>query len=390
MILRINFIKNNRLFLVVSFLVFIILSSFLQEKDKIKYTQSKTITGDYSDMQIHILAFKDTSAQDSLYLLKTAENIPVHYFRNIHTGVCFDNKCRELDIRIYWNISGRYLGFEMPEGEYLSKTEHEPFIEDEYVRLNELLADSTLPLGGISFNKLIEAKDSETGLVDGVSGATSKEVSAMVVEGAAYTTYKLWNIVYSPTQDLVSRLTEMQLTQDLIDLILKSPDISDRVWALNRLDQSIPLTSNLTSSLLDIISGEDYFMAYSAIDAIDPVHLDSDAFQSGLFSKYVEVNHSVKKMIVEKLMEAPYLSSEIVTLSRSLLEQMNGQQLGDFLKLYSIHSVNDLETCKTIAKILQNENRYISQKAYKFLLEVNTNDSIIIEKLNAFDKQYAD
>ena len=112
--------------------------------------------------------------------------------------------------------------------------------------------------------------------IDGVSGATSKEVSAMVVEGAAYTTYKLWNIVYGSTQDIVVHLTEKQLKPDLLDLILKSPDISDRIWALNRLDQSIPLTSNLTSSLLDIISGEDYFMAYSAINAIKPVHLESD------------------------------------------------------------------------------------------------------------------
>jgi hypothetical protein len=85
-------------------------------------------------------------------------------------------------------------------------------------------------------------------LVYGVSGATSKEVSDMVVEGAAYTTYKLWNIVYGPTQELVSRLTEIELTPDLIDLILKSPDRSDRVWALNRIDTSIELNSKLTAS----------------------------------------------------------------------------------------------------------------------------------------------
>lgn len=93
---------------------------------------------------------------------------------------------------------------------------------------------------------------------------------------------------------MVVHLTEMQLTRDLIDLILKSSDISDRVWALNRIDQSIELNPKLTPSLLDIISGEEYFLDYSAIDAIRLVHLDSDSFQLGLFAKYDEVNHDIK------------------------------------------------------------------------------------------------
>ena len=380
-------IKTRGYLAAVGLLGLIMFCSFLQEKERIKYTQLRTIPVDHRARQIHSFAVKDTSGTDSLFLVKTVQNIPFFYFRKIHTGVCFDNKCRELDIIVYWNITGRYLGFEMPEGEFLSKTEHEPFIEAEYIRLNELLADSTLPLGGISFDRLIKASETETGSVDGVSGATSKEVSEMVVEGAAYTTYKLWNIVYGPTQDLVSHLTGKQLTPDLINIILKSPDITDRVWALNRIDHSVGMNSNLTASLLDIISGEDHFLAYSTINAIDPVHMDSENFQSGLFSKYGEVNHSLKKMILEKFMKAPYLSEDIVTSSRELLEQLNGQQLGDFLEVYSIHSVCDLETCRTIVNILGNENRYISQKAYKFLKEIETSDSVINSKLNAYERK---
>jgi hypothetical protein len=95
-------------------------------------------------------------------------------------------------------------------------------------------------------------------------------------------------------------------------------------------------------------------------------------------------------MILEKFMTAPYLREDIVTSSRGLLEQLNGQQLGDFLLLYSIHSIHDLETCRAIATILGNENRYISQKAYKFLKGIETSDSIIIDKLNAYEKQIPD
>ncbi len=365
----------------------IILSSFLQEKEKLRYTQRATITDDHDGIPTDTLVFPDSLSSDSLFLLRTGENIPLHYFRRIHTGVCFDNKCRELDIVVYWNITGRYLGFELPEGEFLSKSEHKPFSAEEYERLNELLADSSLPLGGISFNTLIEASKSESGLVDGVSGATSAEVEKIVVKGAAYTTYTLWNMVYGPTRDLVIRHTESQLSPDLIVLILNSPDKSDRVWALNRIDQSIELNSELTSALLNIITGKEFFLTYSAINAIESVHLESDSFQSEFFSKYGEVNHSIKKMIIEKLMEAPYLSLDVVQSSGSLLEQLNGQQLGDFLRLYTRHSVDDLETFRTVARILQNENRYISQKAYEFLMGVNTIDPIIIESLDAYSRK---
>jgi len=380
-------IKTHRFIVFGSIIGVIILSSFLQEKEKLKYSQRATITGDFGGFPTDTLVIPGRLSSDSLFLLRTSEYIPIHYFRKIHAGVCFDNKCRELHIIVYWNITGRYLGFELPEGEFLSKSEHESFSAEEYERLNELLADPSLPHGGISFNTLIDASKSESGQVDGVSGATSAEVEKIVVKGAAYTTYTLWNIVYGPTQNLVAQHTERQLTPDLINLILRSTDKSDRVWALNRIDQSTELNPELSSTLLNIISGEEFFLTYSAINALGSVHLDSDSFQSDFFSKYGEVNYSVKKMIVEKFMEAPYLSPDVLQASRPLLEQMNGQQLGDFLRLYTKHSVDDLETFRTVAKILQNENRFISQKAYEFLMGVKTNDPIIIESLNAYGRK---
>lgn len=379
--------KNTKyLFIVAGLTGVLLLGSFIQETEEFRYSQKATINVDFWGIPLDTLAFPDALSSDSLYLVRTTANLPLYYFRNIHTGVCFDNKCRELDIILYWNITGRYLGFELPTGEFLSKAEHKPFSAKEYERLNELLADPSLPFGGISFNTLIDASKSESGLVDGISGATSSEVEKIVVKGAAYTTYTLWNLVYGPTQHLVTRQTENQLTSGLVDLILKSPDLSDRVWALNRIDQSIILNPELSSTLLNIISGEEFFLAYSAINAIEPVHLDSDSFQTGLFSEYEEVNHSVKRMIVEKFMEAPYLSPDVVSSSRSLLEQLNGQQLGDFLRLYTKHSIDDQETCQVIAEILQNENSFISKKAYEFLLGVNTRDQEITEKLNTYTK----
>ncbi|MFY0652459.1 MAG: hypothetical protein JXQ96_10520 [Cyclobacteriaceae bacterium] len=362
-----NLSHVNRFILFGGFLIIAFSSSFHHSKDELKYMQSPTIDVEYKQRQTLVVEYKDSLSADPFYFVKTKDGLPLHYFKDIVTEVCFDSECRLLEVRVYWNITGRYLGFELPKGEFLSKHDHEPFVAEEYERLNDLLADPDLPLGNISFEKLIELPESEEESVDGVSGATSVEVSKMVVKGAAYTTYTLWNIVHGPTQDLVESITEQQLSPKSIELIVKSPDITDRAWALNRIDQNIELNPALTSSLINIISGDDFFLSYTAINAIKPAHLNSEAFQIALFSCYKEAGHSIKKMIVEKLMEAPELSFEVVEKSRDMLSILNGQQLKTFLSLYSKFDVRDLETCRVVAGILKNENSFVSRQAYAFL-----------------------
>ncbi len=344
--------------------------------------------------QIILQSASEYSKTDTFsYDLKIAfaeNDKPKFYYSKLVTPVCESGACYLVNVKTFWDLVGTYLGFSLPPDRILTKIDHEHFEMADYEKLDRILSDPNWPLAGYAINELIVDStkvlvDSE---IDAYSGATAPFVREQDnIPGALYTIYTLWEFVHD--EDIVKKLQDytFSLVENhslrMIDF-LSSDRVSDRVWALNNIDQSKELNSQLRSSLLDIISGDDYFLPYSAISAIKSVHLDSDSLQIGLFSKYKQVNHGLKKMIIEKFMEAPCLSSEVVTLSRSLLEQLNGQQLGDFLKLYSKHSVNDLETCRTISKILQNENRYISQKAYKFLMGVKTRDSIIIENLNGY------
>jgi len=374
-----------RLFMVLKFLlVGLVLTSFLQEKPLLKYMQVATIKNGVFEEESIVTTYKDTLTNDLIYLRTSKDNIPLHYYKNVKGEVCFDEECRLLDMVVYWNITGRYLGFELPKGEFLSKHDHNPFSESEYQRLHTLLADASIPLDAVSFEKLIEQPKNEEGTVDAVSGATSKSVADMVVKGAAYTTYKLWNIVNGPTMDFVSELTEKQLTPTLIYRILQSSDNNDKLWALNRIDSTTELTPDLEMSLLEIISSEDFYLVYTAIHAIDPVHLKSAELQQGLFANYPKANHSIQTALLKKLIEAPFLSSEIIQASRVLLPQLNGQQLNDLLQLYTKHKVHDTKTYSEVAKILENQNKYISIKAYSFLINIQTDDEFIMERLKAY------
>ena len=66
---------------------------------------------------------------------------------------------------------------------------------------------------------------------------------------------------------------------------------------------------------------------------------------------------------------------------------LNGRQLSDFLKLYTKFSIADRETLESISKILGNENRYISGKAYDFLVTVNSNDPLIVQRMKKYARE---
>lgn len=367
-------------------LIWILLGYCTIEKDPIKYMQVPTIVLSTSDEASILMTLEDSLNNETIFLTTTLDKIPLYYYKKVRGEVCHNEECRLLDILVYWNITGRYLGFELPAGEFLSKHDHARFSEKEYQQLHTILANESLPLDRVAFEELIEYPRRETANVDGITAATSKTIADMVVKGAAYTTFKLWNTVNGSTMDVVSALTEEQLTPALLSLILQSQDIADRLWALHRIGLFTELTSTLEAILLEIIVSDDFYLSYSALNAINSNHLESVDFQNRLFSLYKNANHSTKSALLKKLMEAPFLSVEIIQISIDMLPQLNGQQLDILLDLYEKHDVKDLGTYKAVAKILNNENKYISKTAYSFLRDLSIDDYEIVRLLNAYEK----
>lgn len=332
------------------------------------FTQS-TIPKAMSIEDTHTLSFGD-----SLFLVQTKEDIPLYYFQRYQTGVCFDNKCRPLDILIYWNITGRYLGFKLPDGEFLSKTDHEPFKSSEYERMHELLANSELPFSNISFYDIIVDKPKNIATIDGTSGATAANLSKYVVQGAAYTTYTLWNIVYGANRQLIMDNTVNSLTTELIERILKSPDQTDKIWILECINEETEMSSEVLHAMQSQISGDDFYLAYKAIHAIKKNHLSDTKVQDSIITAYPRADHSIKSLIIDKLLDAPFLSEEVIRLTKSLLHEINGKQLGDILKLYDTHKINDKETIEIILELTTHQNFFIANQAKKFLEKQNLKD----------------
>lgn len=361
----------------------LILSGYCQP-GRIQYAHPPTLLLPVAKAVLHSVDFNDEIGNDTLIQYLSQEGYPISYTRHLRTGVCFDNKCRPLDITLRWNVTGRYLGFELPEKEFLSKYDHDPFSEAEYVRLHAILTDSLSALKNFHYNEIVPKADSSYQKVDAVSGATSANVLDHVVEGAAFTTYKLWHLVYGSAQRQAEALTRQRLTPELVQLILDSKHPSDKIWALNHINGFIEPTPTLQQAVLGYIDGKDYNLTERALNSITSTDLESSALQGTLVQKLLAADYSTQKLLIAKLNEAPALDEKAQKLLARNIGAFSGQLISDILDLFLHHQSTDPETCRAVSDLLVIENPFISKKGYLFLKQANSQDSLVKKRLSDY------
>jgi len=320
-------------------------------------------------------------ANDTLYQAVSAQHIPVYYYRQVLTEVCQDGECRLLRVKLYWNITGRYLGFKLPGDEFLSKKDHEPFKEADYRQLNTFLGDSLSPLKDVSKADIASPVNFAKLKLDAVTSATSHDISNDVVAGAAFTTYTMWHLVYGPTAKDIMRITEKQFSPDLVTQVLSSQDIGDKLWVLDRLKGRTALIQLLWSRLLTFIDDENYTLAERTLRILEAQELRSPLIQERLVNKLFESDHSLKLLIVDKLKDAPELNMEVCNQLTGRLTAFQGDLLNDIFELYKEKHISDNRTCQMVAGFLNDKNKFISRRAYDFLASVGVNDKAIQKKM---------
>ena len=338
----------------------------LDDVEDIQYFHSSTLT--YEDgAKVISVSINDSLTRQEIRYGENSNAVPLNYSMDLHTETCFDNKCRLLKIVIYWNITGRYLGFELVDGEFLSKYDHEPFTEAEYEHLHALLSDPFLPLGNYSFEELVKVPDTGNHVVDGISGATSKDLLEYVVEGAAYTTHKLWNIIYGPTRDEISSLTESSLDSYLFGKILKSHDQSDKTWAVERVSLLGEFDEAANITITDILRTGEYFQCYLLLKSLSTDQIDSDKLQLELFKLIGVIDSGIETILFDRLLEANRISPIALDYSIGMIKQLNGQQLVRLLKLYAYQKIHDSRLNEELKAVVPHENSYVNRQIVQYL-----------------------
>lgn len=199
-----------------------------------EWKKGTTLTKLETDIYIDI----DSTGLQSVNMLVDEKGLPVLYNSNISAPVCADGECRLMEIRLYWNILGRYAGFDWIKGLPLTKHDHDEFLEADYLKLHQLLIDDNSILKRREIEDLVETpKDSVMENVDGISGATKEEVKESVVSGALYSCYIAWNLVHGEVKSEIMNHTLSLMSYEMVIGMLYSNNVDYQFFALNTLNE---------------------------------------------------------------------------------------------------------------------------------------------------------
>lgn len=330
-----------------------------------------------------IIEFNDTLLNDTLfeYLNKNME--PIMYSRKFLTGVCIDGKCRLLNIELFWNITGRYLGFELPGGEFLSKTEHVKFNSSEYDKLQNLLCNRNSALANYKLEDLVPVKD--TTETDAVSTATIAAVLDYIVPGAVYTTYTLWHLVYGSTKPHIVKITSDKITSEIVLKLLNGHNVSDKVWALTHLPNEMEINTALRNKLMEIISGDDIFLTEQALNALKPNYMIKET-QIDLLNIFNDSGFLQRRLIIRKLEESEILDDHVVKNLSAELGNLKGVLIKMVLEMFIIHEIKNKVVVDNVAALLKNENLYIANQALNYLETLGNPNDKTMKAIENFKK----
>lgn len=328
--------------------------------------------GEVKKIETHEVRFIDHLPEKSLSVCLDVKGEPMAVFRKVVTEVCSKGECLPVFLKLYWGITGKYLGFGMEQGEVLTKFDHEEFDKDDYDRLHELLNDRLSLLAAISEDDIAgKTPEAKEGKVDIVTGATKKEIIPYTVNGAAYTTYTLWHLVYGASQDSIAGVLDFYLTPSLLSRYLRRPDAEGKIWAVLSIKPAFVRDSELKKELIPVYRLGTDFMREVILDRVLQTGVDSASWNDlipGFFS-YSRLHQ--KRKILEKLDKEPAMSLRAWGEIAALLSEADPLTILSAIRVMSKHKPNDVEVVRGVKNLANHRDDRVGRAAADYLESVS-------------------
>jgi hypothetical protein len=176
---------------------------------------------------------------DTIMICKSADKIPTGYRANLNMAVCNDGLCARLLLKMYWDLAGNYTGYDTIKGNPLTKFDHKRFSGNDYKKLDAILKDKNSILGTVEKEELLDKRIKiKATNVDAVTGATSQAIKNSVVEGAVYTAYSLWHLVFGTLIDSMRAYTLNVYSKEVAKQLLSSDNYDSQLFALKQMRNS--------------------------------------------------------------------------------------------------------------------------------------------------------
>ncbi len=306
----------------------------------------------YCELSDHVLvvqhaneAFRwDDAGQGGSYkiqLLVDADQAPMMFFTSATMPVCDDNVCQSIQIDLYWDLVGNYVGYGTPKGQPLLKHDDIPFDRQDGWKLHQILLDQNSILGQRPIKELIDsgiqrtpqANQTNSAVVDGWSGATSKEIADAVVGGALYSCHTIWRFAHRC--ELSGRMQhhlESVYGPEIKKRLLESDRSAYQVYSLKRMEE-LDYQRQLPRVLQLFRSGPPS-VCQSIISRTPEKIWQSPELTQTIYSEFVRLNVDQRTVLIERLSQADRSATECLG---DHIESMSKSQLTEFLSHLTRH-----------------------------------------------------
>lgn len=282
-----------------------------------------------------VFVFKnpDTTIEHQMQLLMNEKGLPLLYYADIQTPVCIDGLCKPVYVEMYWDLLGQYAGYGVYPDQLLTKYDHDLFEAKDHLTLHQLLVDQNSVLGR---RKLIELYDTKTTrtesikfkevAVDGISGATKKEIKASIVEGGLYSCYKLWHLAYGAAAEEMQRRLPSIYSDTLADYFLNSSHRAYQFYGAKKLSPS-DFLDKIAAIVSIVKEGTPLTIAYIL------KKMPKELFQNPLvinewYQHFLDFDFNAKTLLVNNLQ---YTNSTAALILSKQLASLSKNQLKTFL-----------------------------------------------------------
>lgn len=270
-----------------------------------------------SSSEVEILEIGDDTADIKVDTLYDASGVPDGYQAHVHIPVCEADKCYAIEIIFRWDLIGRFLDYDTIPGSGLTKLDHIPFTEADYLRLRDILKNENSPLASYEKDQLV--KDTRTSEIDGFTGATIAEVKENVIEGAVYSCYTLWHIAYGPLVNELQQITYGSFDEEVVQKLVGLKDQQVNYFLINNLNEE-GFVSYRKFILQTIADGNGYYPK-NAIEKIPTGIFQEDSTQLFFAKEFEKLNYFAQVALLEKLEHRKLHQSMITILAKQLDER---------------------------------------------------------------------
>lgn len=334
-----------------------------------------------------LIHFNDSIPDDSLTIYFSNTGDPEAFSRNIHTSVCIDTLCRLLDITLYWEATGKYLGYSLPRGEQMTKKEHTPFSESDYTRLTEILSDSSSQLGYYTMDEIHPAKKL-VAQTDGISGATIPDLAPWIVPEAAYTSYTLWHLTYGATRDSIMAYTKNKLiTIQLLNNYLQNSDPYNQVKALQWISETKQTCVPFIEPALGILHNGNFSASGQALRLLKKSGIDEGRLQKEVIQLFDSEDFRIKNAANEYFRSTDKLTQPVAREMMTRLKSDNYYLVNIILSILEKKYQPDREDQLNLCLLLESKNASVANRVYNFLLNLPVQSPEIKKQLRRYEKK---